>query len=356
MSRFDSAARHGRFRFWFWLTVVFVVVTGILLSVGAPSPYLLAGVIAGGICTLRMQAPQRMPASGRGFALGVIGVQAGSMIDSSVIRVVAEQPIVTIGSAVATLGITLVCGQLLRLSPHVSGTTAMFASIAGGASGVTAMARELNADEATVVSVQYLRVLVVILSVPIVAPMLGGIDGNSLPEVGASHSWWDLLFTLVALAAGLSAAHVLTFTASKLVLPMLVALALTLLDVFPSHSVPAPVLAVGFAAIGLMVGLDLTRETLRRIAEIMPLALISLVLSLAACAGVGIVLARSIGESIFTGYLATTPGGLPAVTAFALEAGDGVGLIVTCQVLRLFLALGIGVAMAQYIQRRDRLR
>lgn len=356
MPRFDSAARRSRLRFWFWLAVVFLIVTGALLAVGAPSPYLLAGVIAGGICTLRMHAPQRMPVSGRGFALGVIGVQAGSMIDSSVVRMVAERPVVTIGSAVATLGITLLFGQLLRLSPHVSGTTAMFASIAGGASGVTAMARELNADEATVVSVQYLRVLVVILSVPIVAPILGGIEGASLSDGGSSHPWWDLLFTLVALTAGLVAARVLTFTASKLVLPMLAALALTLLDVFPSHSVPTPVLAVGFAAIGLMVGLDLTRETLRRIATIMPLALISLVLSLAACAGVGMVLAQTLGESVFTGYLATTPGGLPAVTAFALEAGDGVGLIVTCQVLRLFLALGIGVAMAQYIRRRDRPR
>lgn len=345
---------HGRDSMRFWLIVAgtFAVTTVALVFVGAPSPYLFAGVLAGGVCALSVRSPRKMPDTFRGVTLGIIGVQAGSMIDSSVVATLAAHPLVTLGSAVATLAVTLVFGQLLRISPHVRGSTATFASIAGGASGLTAMARELKADEATVVSVQYLRVLVVVLSVPLIAPLLGGGGAGSGITAGHDGYWSGLPFTVVSLLVGLALARVLTFTASKLMLPMVVALALTLLDVFPSHDVPVPILAAGFAAIGLMVGLDLTREVLRKIATIMPLALISLLLSLAACAGIGVLMARALGVSVFTGYLATTPGGLPAVTAFALEAGTDVGLIVTCQVLRLFLALAMGVAMAAYIQRR----
>lgn len=346
------ADRGRSIRFWLKVFAAFALTTTILVAIGAPSPFLFGGVVAGGFCALTSRSAHRMPDRFRGLTLGIIGVQAGSMIDSSVVATLADQPIVTLGSAVATLALTLVFGQLLRLSPHVRGSTATFSSIAGGASGLTAMARELKADEATVVSVQYLRVLVVVLSIPLIAPLLDGGEPGEITTDSDGY-WSGLPFTIVSLLIGLVLARVLTFTASKLMLPMLAALILTLLDIFPSHDVPVPVLASGFAAIGLMVGLDLTRDVLRKIGTIMPLALISLMLSLAACAGVGVLMAYALDVSVFTGYLATTPGGLPAVTAFALESGTDVGLIVTCQVLRLFLALAMGVAMAAYIRRRD---
>ncbi|PBC43762.1 ammonia monooxygenase [Rhodococcus sp. ACPA4] len=341
----------GAARFWFTLAGVFALITLLLVAIGAPSPYLFAGVVAGAICTLSLSSPQKMPSQGRGLALGVIGVQAGSMIDSSVVDGVLKYPAITMGGAVATLAITMGCGQLLRLSPHINGSTATFASIAGGASGLTAMAREMKADEALVVSVQYLRVLVVVLSIPLIAPFMGGAsDGTN--EAAHDIGWSGVWFTLAALALGLAAARVLTFTASKLLLPMLAAAAFAVTDLFPSHEVPVPITALGFAAIGLMVGLDLTRTVLRRITKVLPLALISLALSIIGCALVGVLLARTTGLSAFSGYLATTPGGLPAVAAFASESGTDIGVIMTAQVLRLFMALGIGAVMAVFIKRQ----
>jgi len=135
---------HGRDSMRFWLIVAgtFAVTTAVLVFVGAPSPYLFAGVLAGGLCALSVRSPRKMPDTFRGVTLGIIGVQAGSMIDSSVVATLAAHPVATLGSAMATLAVTLVFGQLLRISPHVRGSTATFASIAGGASGLTAMARD----------------------------------------------------------------------------------------------------------------------------------------------------------------------------------------------------------------------
>lgn len=68
------------------------------------------------------------------------------------------------------------------------------------------MAQEPKTDEATVVSVQYLRALVVVLSVPLIAPLLGWDDtGSGIP---ASHDgyWSGLPFTARSLLAGLALA------------------------------------------------------------------------------------------------------------------------------------------------------
>lgn len=337
---------------WAILAVVFVLITIPLTAAGAPSPHLFAGVAAGAVCALgRPSAQLTMSAFARGLALGIIGVQAGSMIDKTVVATIVDKPLITVGAAVSTLAITMLCGQLLRFSRHISASTATFSSIAGGASGLTAMARELDADETVVVSVQYLRVLVVVLSVPVVAPFLGKVGSAHLED--SPGPWWSgLIFAVGSLAIGLTLARWLTFTASKLVLPMLIAMAIAITGVLPSHEVPTPIFAAGIGVIGLMVGLDLTRSVLRKLASIMPLAAVSLGLGLAGCAGIGLIVSKTIEVNVFTGYLATTPGGLPAVTAMAADSGADVGLVVTCQALRLFLALALGVVVAGMIKRR----
>lgn len=336
-------------RFWGLVAVLYGLVAVVLSASGAPAPYLLAGVIAGGICAVTTAAPQKLPGRARELALGVVGLEAGSHVDGDVLGQVAANPVAVVGSAVATLLVTLALGQLLRFSPHVAASTATFASIAGGASGITAMAKELGADAPTVVSVQYLRVLVVVSSVPVIAPLLGGIGpGQQATNAALLPS---VLFVGTALAGGLALARIWNFTASKIIFPMLVASVLSVLDLFPGAEVPLPVSALGLALIGLMVGLDLTRGTMRHVSRILPLASVTLILGLVSCAGIGIVFAHVTGVSFYSAYLATTPGGLPAIMAFALTAGDDIGLVVACQVLRVFLAISLGAVVASWIKR-----
>jgi len=54
------------------------------------------------------------------------------------------------------------------------------------------------------------------------------------------------------------------------------------------------------------------------------------------------------------GYLATTPGGLPAVTAIAIGSGASVGLVVTMQLVRIFLALLLTPVIGALWKRRGR--
>jgi uncharacterized membrane protein AbrB (regulator of aidB expression) len=82
------------------------------------------------------------------------------------------------------------------------------------------------------------------------------------------------------------------------------------------------------------------------------LALISAILGIVACAGIGVIFAHLVGVSALDGYLATSPGGLPAVTAVAVDSGHAVGLILTMQCLRILLALLCAPLMGAWLRRR----
>jgi Transition state regulatory protein AbrB len=81
-----------------------------------------------------------------------------------------------------------------------------------------------------------------------------------------------------------------------------------------------------------------------------------LVISLAGCAALGIWLSHLMNVSAFSGYLAFTPGGLPVVTAVAVAADAETSFVVSCQVIRLLLALLIAAVIGGLTRRRHRIR
>ena len=63
----------------------------------------------------------------------------------------------------------MAAGLLRGRRPGVSPLTGMLALTAGGASGLVAVSRELGGDERVVAVIQYLRVVLVTVSMPLVA-------------------------------------------------------------------------------------------------------------------------------------------------------------------------------------------
>ncbi|MFD4351241.1 AbrB family transcriptional regulator [Nocardia sp. NPDC058518] len=324
-----------------------------LVAVDAPSPFLLAGVLSGAAFVLVFREQRRFPDPVRHLGLAIIGAGAGALITVGVARRIVDQPAPILGAVAATLTLTLLAGQVLRFSPAVSTSTAILASVAGGASGVSAIARELKADEAIVSAVQYFRVIIVIATVSIVAPLVGGTSAPDAEVAGADYDWRNVAMAVGCIGLGLLAAKWLTFGGSRLILPMLLATTLTLAGVAAAPVVPSAFLEFSYAVIGLAVGFSFTPRTLGILARLFPYAVIQLVLGVLACAAVGVVFARMVGVSPLDGYLATTPAGLPAVTAIAVGTpGSDVGLIVTLQVVRLFAALILASAIGTVIRRR----
>jgi membrane AbrB-like protein len=216
------------------------------------------------------------------------------------------------------------------------------------------MARDLGADEQVVAVLQYLRVLLIVVAMPIVATTVYGASAGTGPAPAADAPGWPagLLFTAACVGVGMLLGRVTHLPVGALLGPMAVAAALHLTGLSRGAEVPSLVAAAGFLAIGLQVGLGFTRDSLRLVGRALPLALALIVAAVAACAGLGVVLARVAGVSALDGYLATTPGGLYAVLATATGSGADATFVLSVQVLRLFVMLFSAPLLARWLRPR----
>jgi membrane AbrB-like protein len=257
---------------------------------------------------------------------------------------------------IATLLLSLVAGLLLQLQRGISPVTGAFAMIAGGASGIIVMARELGADQRMVAVLQYLRVLLIVVLMPVVATTLYGASSGSggAPDTAAPGWPVGLVFTAGCAVAGLLVGRLVPFPAVSMLGPMVVAAVVDLTGLGSGAQVPDLVQSAAFLVIGLQVGVSFTRDSLRTIGRALPLALGTILALIVACAGLGAVLARATGTSALDGYLATTPGGLYAVLATATDSGANATFVLAVQVLRLFVMLLSAPLIARWLRRRGR--
>jgi membrane AbrB-like protein len=128
---------------------------------------------------------------------------------------------------------------------------------------------------------------------------------------------------------------------------MTLTIALELTGVSFGLSVPLVLVQLGYAVIGWQAGVAFTRESIRAIGRALPAAVGLIVLLNAATAGLGILLAHVSGISPLEGYLSTSPGGIYAVLATAVETGSNVTFIIAAQVVRVLLMLFAAPLMAR---------
>jgi membrane AbrB-like protein len=247
----------------------------------------------------------------------------------------------------------VVAGRLLALRDDVSPVTGVFALIAGGASGVVAVAHELGADDRVVTVVQYLRVLIVLITLPLVTAIVfrppHGQGRLSSSDAGLVR---DLVFVAVSLVVGLALARLVRAPTASLLGPFAVAMVLALGGWLGEVRVPTAVQWLAFALIGAQVGLRFTRASLSSIARMLPAVFALTFGMVAATAGVGALLAWATPVDALTAYLATTPGGLFAVLSIAADAGSDVTYVLAVQLSRLLVILALTPLLARWLSAR----
>ena len=134
---------------------------------------------------------------------------------------------------------------------------------------------------------------------------------------------------------------------------MAVAIALTVSGLWSAAAPPDVVVELAYAVIGWQAGVRFTRDSLRTVITVLPLACLLIVAIIAACAGLGLLLSAATGTTVLEGYLATTPGGVYAVLATAISAGGDVTFVVATQVLRVIVMLLVAPGLLAAAVRRD---
>src|SRR4051794_35699199 len=132
-----------------WALVVALTIGGgwVLDRLGVPSGYLFAALLAG--LSFALLAPGRLVMGPIGFQVGqaVTGVALGTFLQTSTLTGLGTRWIPVILVSVATLAVTIGAGVVLARVTTLDRPTASLGMVAGGASGIVAMAGDLGADD-----------------------------------------------------------------------------------------------------------------------------------------------------------------------------------------------------------------
>lgn len=323
-------------------------------AVGFPSPVLFGALLGGMVQALTSSRRLEIPPLGFQVGQALVGATIGALVRmSTLLRLEDDWPSI-LAVTVGTLALSVLAGRLLALRRDVSPTTGAFALVAGGASGITALARELGADDRVVTIVQYLRVVLVLFTLPLATTLLFHVHGaGSRGPAGPAVQWLpDLVFTAVAVALGLVVARYTRLPAGSLLGPLLVAVGLSVSGVLGPVMVPVVLENLGYALIGVQVGLRFTRASLAVIARMLPVTVLLILLVIVGCALMGLLLSALTGVDRLTAYLATTPGGLYAVLATAAGSGSDTTYVLAVQVIRVFAMLLAAPMLSRLLARR----
>jgi len=354
---------------WLGVAVATVAASLALGATGSPSPALF-GSLAVGIAyalTLAARRPLTAPAWVLLASQALIGVALGAGFETSTLTTIAADwaPVALV--TVATVAISLIAGLVFAAATGLDRSTSLLGLVAGGASGIVAMSDELGADARLVAFMQYLRVLVVVVTAPLLAQLVlvaaddvapaaaaaaaaaagvAGVPGAGLPA--------DLAFTAGCALVGALIARRLRITAGTLLVPLTLAAGLAISQLSGGARVPPALQDVAFAGIGLQVGLRFTVATIRQAGRLLPAVLLAIAGLIVACAGLAGLLLALTDVSAADAYLATTPGGLYAVVAVAAAAGGNATFVVAVQALRLYAMVLTAPPLVRLLHRRRR--
>ena len=260
------------------------------------------------------------------FARGTVGVLAA-------LPLVGVNPlpylVPGIVAAVAVISLGFMGGLILAYH-GVSRETGVLSLLPGGASLMPAIARDVGADIRYVSLSQYLRLLIVSVSLPLVASL---VDAPSAAPTQPDPHWWMWLLVPGLIVLGVGAGKFVHLPNPSVFGPMLLtAVVGSVIDVtiVPPHLLSI----VGFLAIGWMCGGGLSVPALRQFSRLLPATLAYIAGLMLSCAGMGWLMAKWVGVSAYEGYLATNPGALETVLVLATSPA-----VVALQVIRLIMVI-----------------
>ena len=341
---------------WTLLFSVSVSSGCLLFWLEIPAPYFVAAMLFGllfSLAGIRLALPHPL------------FICAQALIGCGVAKCITPNVWQMLGSHGLLLGAIVCCsilagglvGWSMMKSGIIPGMTAAWGSSPGGASAMVAMAEAYGADVRLVALMQYLRVMLVVLTASTVAHFLlstktpaSGVSRGIQQLASFDGSLSQLALTLLITTVCSFLAYRLKIPAGSLLLTMVVGALLNsrgLVD----FRLPGLFQAGASLFLGWHVGLGFKRELLASALKMMHWLFFSAFLLIALCAALSWVLHLLTACDPLTAYLATTPGGLDSVLLLAMDGQTDVPFVVAAQSLRLFLVILTGPMIARALCR-----
>ena len=286
------------------------------------------------------------------FGQGCVGLLVAHSVTWAVLVSVAQSwPLMLLATLITVVLSALVGLGTVRLG-GIPGSTAAWGTAPGAASAMVSMAEENGADARVVATMQYVRVVCVVMIGSLVSHLLGATPGSgavaNAPALNEGPHLINIQASVAVVLLGLVVGN--RMPAGALLAPLLIGGALQLSGAL-TISLPEPLLAFAYGAIGCYIGLRCDRPTVRYVWKRLPTMVAGAVALILLCAACAWGLAMAMGTDFLSMYLATSPGGLDAMAIIAVETHADVGLVLAMQTLRLFGVILTGAYCARQIIR-----
>ncbi|WP_201775205.1 AbrB family transcriptional regulator [Corynebacterium epidermidicanis] len=320
-----------------WLVVVPVTaILGALFSwLHVPAAWILAAIVASAGCAIYTEEELHVHPLVGNVARSMIAILAAAPIIAADPHQLLHFIVPGLIVAALTIGIGLAGGLILaRSSAEISPETGITSMLPGGASLMPVIAQEVGADFRYVTLTQYLRVLCVAISLPLLVPLMD-VPSGGVEHPAVFHSWQGYLTLIAIIIVGEPLGKLLRIPSPSILGPMILTILAAQFFSHPSAlALPPEAKLVAFASIGWAAGGALSTTALKMFTKRLPATFVFIGVLMSSCALFAVPLHLWLGTSYFEAYLGTTPGGLETVLALADEFGAGPS-VAALQVIRL---------------------
>lgn len=345
-----------------WPTVCLTYVIGTAGGIVAkmlhlPLPMLLGSLIAVAAAALAdtrplghlPQAPQRL----RMLFIPVIGVAIGSAARPEILTE-ALSWIPSLAILLAFIPAVHFAGyRLLTATGRVDRVTALFGTAPGGLVETVQMGEEAGADMQMLIMLQFLRLILTIVFIPLfftwmVGHAVGSAGGAAVQ--GTALGLADVVILVVAGVAGAIIGLKLRLPAGHVLGPILLSGAAHVAGL--TTTAPPQILVWATqVVIGTSLGVRFAGMPKRRIVEALRLAVLNVVLTMGGAGLIAWSLAEWVGETAPAVFLAFAPGGLVEMGLIALSLNLSILYVTAHHLLRIILAVTVARIFARRLVR-----
>lgn len=305
-----------------------------------PLPWVLGAMFSNAVLAQATRFVPSLPSAWRGYAMIAVGTMLGTGFTHDVVVRAPSWIPSLIAMCLLSLVFCLFAFWVFKRWGHMDRMTALFSAMPGGLSVVTLLAEDYKTEANRVVLCHTARIVVLLVSAPILIQMISGIDlaeanRASFAEAQPLDPVRHGAMALVAVACWWLGQR-LRFPSAQLLIPLFASAALHMTGIL-TVNVPPMLSAAAQIVIGGSVGARFASYTLRQIARDGGIAAgVGVVLALGSLAG-AYALAPLIDTPIAPLFLAYLPGGAPELGVVALALGIAPALVAAHHVLRVFL-------------------
>ncbi len=325
--------------------------------INAPLPWMMGSLVtsalAVGFLPGRFPEGYRFPMGFRMIFISVIGVMIGAQVDADLLSQWRDLIFSLAGITVFVVAAHAVNYHLFRRFGRYDRVTAFYCATPGGVMESIALGEAAGADIRVLTLQQFLRIILVVVSVPIGLSLLhgeplGSSAGLTFSRDGASLSAIPVL--LIVGALGLLVGRGLRMPAGQLTGPLVIAAALSgagLIDLNP----PGWTIAVAQIVIGTSLGVRFIGVTARMLRVGLGLAVVSVGMMLGLGVALSVLIHQITGQPVEVLVLSFAPGGVTEMGLVALSLSANPAIVAFHHLYRITITVLEMAVLGRWLRR-----